>query len=259
MGRLDIIDSLVDNRVNEGMITTLNKSKGLEELQKALVKRDLTVIPKQHIKPSVEYFSKLFDTMPLKYIVSGDTLPSHNGKSYYIYHLADKGIHYIMLIVTRENVSMRRCVIQRCDTADVADTIWDYVDRKALAIVDVRSEFKGCKIVADTFISGISNKSVIYQDTDDVMQTMFYNSIKFLQVEFGSAYSSFVEELVSSCHSYTVSVDKNDTFTLEFSFNTRDDNYKVSDLCKKALGKTSTDYYGIILNSFTSFSIEFYY
>ena len=43
MGRLDIIDSLVDSRVNEGMITTLNKSKGLEELRKALVKRDLTI------------------------------------------------------------------------------------------------------------------------------------------------------------------------------------------------------------------------
>ena len=41
MRRLDIIDSLVDNRVNEGLITTLNKSKGLEELQKALVQRDL--------------------------------------------------------------------------------------------------------------------------------------------------------------------------------------------------------------------------
>ena len=73
MGRLDIIDSLVDNRVNEGLITTLNKSKGLEELRKALVKRDLTIIPNQHIKPSVEYFSKLFDTMPLKYIVDGVT------------------------------------------------------------------------------------------------------------------------------------------------------------------------------------------
>lgn len=47
MGRLDIIDSLVDSRVNEGMITTLNKSKGLEELRKALVKRDLTIIPNQ--------------------------------------------------------------------------------------------------------------------------------------------------------------------------------------------------------------------
>ena len=259
MGRLNIIDSLVDNRVNEGMITTLNKSKGLEELRKALVKRDLTIIPNQHIKPSVEYFSKLFDTMPLKYIVSGDTLPSHNGKSYYIYHLADKGIHYIMLIVTREGATMRRCVIQRCDTADVADNIWDYVDRKALAIVDVRSEFKGCKIVADTFISGISKNSVIFKDIDDVMQVMFYDSVKFLQVAFGSAYEPFVEELVSSCREYTVSVDKNNTFTLGFSFNTRDDNYRVSDLCKKALGKTSTDYYGIVLSSFTSFYIEFYY
>ena len=258
MGRLDIIDSLVDNRVNEGMITTLNKSKGLEELRKALVKRDLTIIPNQHIKPSVEYFSKLFDTMPLKYIVSGDTLPSHNGKDYYIYHLDVKGIHYIMLIVTRENVSMRRCVIQRCDTADVVDTIWDYVDRKALAIVDVRSEFKGCKIVADTFISGLSNKSVIFKDTDDVMKYMFYDSVKFLQIEFRSAYDSFVEELVSSCKEYTVSVDKNNTFTLEFTFNTRDDNYKVSDLCKKVLG-SSTDSYSVVLNSFTGFSIEFYY
>jgi hypothetical protein len=259
MGRLDIIDSLVDNRVNEGMITTLDKSKGLEELQKALTRRDLTIIPNQHIKPSVEYFSKSFNNMPLNYIVDGGELPSHNGKSYYIYHLADKGIHYIMLIVTREDVSFRRCVIQRCDTADVADTIWDYVDRKALAIVDVRSEFKGCKIVADTFISGLSNKSVIFKDTDDVMKYMFYDSVRFLQIEFRSAYDSFVEELVSSCHSYTVSVDKNDTFTLGFSFNTRDDNYKVSDLCKKALGRTSTDTYGIVLNSFTSFSIEFYY
>lgn len=259
MGYSNIIDSLVDNRVNEGMITTLNKSKGLEELQKALVKRDFTLIPRQHRKSDIQYFSKLFDTMPLKYIVSGDTLPSHNGKSYYIYHLADKGIHYIMLIVTRESVSMRRCVIQRCDTADVADTIWDYVDRKALAIVDVRSEFKGCKIVADTFISGLSNKSVIFKDTDDVMKYMFYDSLRFLQIEFRSAYDSFVEELVSSCKEYTVSVDKNNTFTLEFSFNTRDDNYKVSDLCKKALGRTSTDYCGIVLNSFTSFSIEFYY
>ena len=164
-----------------------------------------------------------------------------------------------MLIVTREDVSFRRCVIQRCDTADVADTIWDYVDRKALAIVDVRSEFKGCIIVADTFISGLSNKSVIFKDTDDVMKYMFYDSVRFLQIEFRSAYDSFVEELVSSCHSYTVSVDKNDTFTLEFSFNTRDDNYKVSDLCKKALGKNSTDTYGIVLSSFTSFYIEFYY
>lgn len=34
-GRLDIIEFfLVDSRVNEGMITTLNKSKGLEEFTK---------------------------------------------------------------------------------------------------------------------------------------------------------------------------------------------------------------------------------
>ena len=128
-----------------------------------------------------------------------------------------------------------------------------------MAIVDVRSEFKGCKIVADTFNSGISKNSVIFKDTDDVMQTMFYDSVKFLQVAFGSAYESFVEELVSSCKEYTVSVDKNNTFTLEFSFNTRDDNYKISDLCKKACGRTSTDYYGLALGSFTSFYIEFYY
>ena len=262
MGRLDIIDSLVDNRVNEGMITTLNKSKGLEELQKALTRRDLTIIPNQHIKPNVEYFSnspfKDINTILSRNII-GSTLPSHNGKDYYIYHLADKGIHYIMLMCYKKGDTIKRCVIQRCDTADVADNIWDYVDRKALAIVDVRSEFKGCKIVADTFISGISKNSVIFKDTDDVMQVMFYDSVKFLQIEFRSAYDSFVEELVSSCKEYTVSVDKNNTFTLEFSFNTRDDNYKVSDLCKKALGKTSTDYYGIVLSSFTSFSIEFYY
>lgn len=262
MGRLDIIDSLVDSRVNEGMITTLSKNQGLEELQKALTKREFKYIQNKHIESSVEYFnnSPFKDTNAILHrMVVGNTLPSHNGKDYYIYHLDDKGTHYIMVLAYRNGATVKRCVIQRCDTADVADTIWDYVDRKALAIVDIRSEFKGCKIVADTFISGISNKSVIYQDTDDVMQAMFYNSIKFLQVEFGSSYSSFVEELVSSCSSYNVTVDKNDTFTVEFSFNTRDDNYKVSDLCKKALGRTSTDYCGIVLNSFTSFSIEFYY
>lgn len=262
MGRLDIIDSLVDSRVNEGMITTLNKSKGLEELRKALVKRDLTIIPNKFIRPSVEYFNnspfKDINTI-LSHNIIGSTLPSHNGKDYYIYHLEDKGIHYIMLMCYKNGATIKRCVIQRCDTADVADNIWDYVDRKALAIVDVRSEFKGCKIVADTFISGISKNSVIFKDTDAVMQIMFYDSVKFLQIEFRSAYDSFVEELVSSCKEYTVTVDENNTFTLEFSFNTRDDNYKVSDLCKKALGRASADYCGLALGGFTSFYIEFYY
>lgn len=148
MGRLDIIDSLVDNRVNEGMITTLSKNQRLEELQKALTRRDLKFMSNKFIRPSVEYFnnSPFKDTNAiLHHMVVVTTLPSHNGKNYYIYHLDDKGTHYIMVLAYRNGATLKRCVIQRCDTADVEDTVWDYVDKKAIVIVDIMSEFNVVK------------------------------------------------------------------------------------------------------------------
>lgn len=248
------------------MMTSIQKNTvKAKSVLSALISGDFSSLPKKDIKVLGD--NKFFNKSPIKYTTSEkivedlyiDGVSNHTVR--FVSYIKNGVPYFVLLymnVVTR--LMFGRCTIYECTEAGRYEEIVS--DIKGKNVSDYRyldRDIDGCKIVADTFISGISNKSVIYQDTDDVMQAMFYNSVKFLQVEFGSAYDSFVEELVSSCHSYTVSVDKNDTFTLEFSFNTRDDNYKVSDLCKKALGRTSTDYCGIVLNSFTSFSIEFYY
>lgn len=49
---------------------------------------------------------------------------------------------------------MKRCIIQRCNNDEIAEAIWDA--RVSMHLVSYDVEFKGCKIVADTYWASAS-------------------------------------------------------------------------------------------------------
>lgn len=97
MGYSDLIDRLLDTRINEGMLSTLG-DKGIKSLLKALDKGDAKQLKGSNIRIDTHYFNNSpFSRDLLPYVVSGEELPSIRGKDYNIYHLSCKGEDYIVV------------------------------------------------------------------------------------------------------------------------------------------------------------------
>nr|DAY36537.1 MAG TPA: hypothetical protein [Bacteriophage sp.] len=151
MGYSDLIDRLLDTRINEGMLSTLG-DKGIKSLLKALDKGDAKQLKGSNIRIDTHYFNNSpFSRDLLPYVVSGEELPSIRGKDYNIYHLSCKGEDYIVVFEYANQIdenNLSRCVVHLCDSKDVVSNIWGYVSRgKLLLIANMRGAF--CYIQKD--------------------------------------------------------------------------------------------------------------
>ena len=268
MGYSDLIDKLLDTRINEGMLSTLG-DKGIKSLLKALDKGDAKQLKGSNIRIDTHYFNNSpFSRDLLPYVVSGEELPSIRGKDYNIYHLSCKGEDYIVVFEYANQIdenNLSRCVVHLCDSKDVVSNIWGYVSRGKLLLSRANDTFSGCKIVADTYrvrkstqlLSSSYKSEAILNNDLEVFCAMFDNSVGFIKSGLRSDYKIFISMLEDTCIDYFVGL-KSSTLTINFSFKTKEDCMKI---CNYINGKNfgSSDFFGLTYYGYNDFSLEFFF
>lgn len=272
MGYSDLIDKLLDTRINEGMISSIGKNKeknkdvDIDSLRKALMGGGLYYITSKYLDIRTSYFNKSpFINRMLFYIIGKEKISSQRGKDYTLYHLVRDKVHYFMITITavdRTYTRMKRCIIQRCSSVEIAEAIWDA--RVSMHLVSDDIEFKGCKIVADTYwavgnaIRGAYVSSSILRDTNDIIIAMFNDAVNCMKSLFGSGYENFISRLVDNCSMYLIRLEGT-TLSMYFEFNDEDTCSTLHGELKKGLSSNSTDFYNIFKRSNTEIGIEFFF
>ena len=272
MGYSDLIDRLLDTRIEEGMISSIgknrekNKDVDIDSLRKALMAGGLYYITSKYLDIRTSYFNNSpFSNRMLLYIIGKEKISSQRGKDYTLYHLVKNKVHYYMITITavdRTYTRMKRCIIQKCDNEGIAEVIWDA--RASIHLVPNDIEFKGCKIVADTYwasgnaIRGAYVSSSIIHDTNDVIIAMFNDAVNCMRSLFGSGYENFISRLVDNCSMYLVRLEGT-TFSMYFEFDDGDICSILHGELKNGLGSISTDFYNIFKRSNTEIGIEFFF
>lgn len=272
MGYFNIIDSLSDKRVDEGMMSSIGKNKAknkdvdIDSLRKALMTGGLYYITPKYLDILTSYFNNSpFSDRMLFYIIGKEKISSKRGKDYTLYHLVKNKVHYFMITITavdRTYTRMKRCIIQRCNNDKIAEAIWDA--RYSMHLLSDDVEFKGCKIVADTYwavgnaIRGAYVSSSIIRDTNDIIIAMFNDAVNCMKSLFGSGYENFISRLVDNCSMYLVRLDGT-TLSMYFEFDDEDTCSTLHGELKKGLGSISTDFYNIFKRSNNEIGIEFFF
>lgn len=272
MGYFNIIDSLSGKRVDEGMMSSIGKNKAknkdvdIDSLRKALMNGVLYYITSKYLDIHTSYFNNSpFSNKMLFYIVGKEKISSRGGKDYTLYHLVKDKVHYFMITITavdRTYTRMKRCIIQRCNNDEIAEAILDA--RVSMHLVSYDVEFKGCKIVADTYwasgnaIRGSYVSNSIINGTNDIIIAMFNDAVNCMRSLFGSEYENFISRLVDNCSMYLIRLDGT-TLSMYFEFDDEDMCSTLHGELKKGLGSISTDFYNIFKRSNTEIGIEFFF
>lgn len=270
MGYSDLIDKLVDIRINEGMISSISKNKyrnaDVDSLCSALLNGSLFRIPTKYIDiRDTHYYNKSpFDSDLLRYTISTEPINIGRGGVFRIYHMVKGDDYYYMityLSVDKFFTRMKRCVIQKCDDEEVADTIQGYINRDSLQMTSVNETLKGCKIVADTYrafegsaIAGSFKNKSILSDTKSVMEAMFSDAVNCMKSLFKSDYESFIDKLYVNCNDYSVRL-VGDVLTLYMNFDNVETMY---DEFKRGLGNINTDFYSLYKDN-NGVGIQFFF
>lgn len=273
MGYSDLIDRLLDIRINEGMISSISKNKDknadIDSLRSSLLNGSLFRIPTKYIDiRDTHYYNKSpFDSGLLRYTISTESLNTQRGRDYRIYRMIKGNEYYFMITlssVDRVFTRMKRCVIQKCDDEEVANTLWDYVNKSQLQMTSVNETLKGCKIVADTYwasgnaIRGSYVSNSIINGTNDIIIAMFNDAVNCMRSLFGSEYENFISRLVDNCSMYLIRLDGT-TLSMYFEFDDEDMCSTLYGELKKGLGSISTDFYNIFKRINTEIGIEFFF
>lgn len=270
MGYSDLIDRLLDTRINDGMISSIGKNKekseDIDSLCSALLNGLLYQIPTKYIDiRDTHYYNKSpFDSGLLRYTISTESLNTQRGRDYRIYRMIKGNEYYFMITlssVDRVFTRMKRCVIQKCDDEEVANTLWDYVNKSQLQMTSVDETLKGCKIVADTYrafegsaVAGSFKNKSILSDTKSVMEAMFSDAVNCMKSLFKAEYDAFIDKLYLNCTDYSVILN-GDVLTLYMNF---DNVGTMYDDFKRGLGNTNTDFYSLHKDN-KGISIKFYF
>lgn len=270
MGYSDLIDRLLDTRISEGMISSISKNKDrnadVDSLCSALLNGSLFRIPTKCIDiRDTHYYNKSpFDSDLLRYTISTESLDSKGGRDFRIYRIIKGDEYYFMITrssVDRTYTRMKRCVIQKCDDEEVADTIWSHVNRKSLRLMSVNNTLRGCDIVTDTYrafdgnsVSGSFKNKGILNDTESVMEAMFFDAVNCMKSLFNAEYEAFIDKLFVNCTDYSVRL-IGDVLTLYMNF---DNVGTMYDDFKRGLGNTNTDFYSLHKDN-KGISIKFYF
>ena len=270
MGYSDLIDRLLDTRIREGMISSISKNKDknadIDSLRSALLNGSLFIIPTKCIDiRDTHYYNKSpFDSGLLRYTISTESLNTQRGRDYRIYRMIKGNEYYFMITlssVDRVFTIMKRCVIQKCDDEEVANTIWDIVNRKQLQIFSIKDTLKGCKIVADTYrafdgsaIAGSFKNKSLFSNTKSIMEAMFSDAVNCMKSLFNAEYDAFIDKLYLNCTDYSVRLN-GDVLTLYMKFDNVDMIYNEF---KRGLGNINTDFYSLYKDN-SGVGIQFFF
>lgn len=222
MGYFNIIDSLNDVKVNEGMTESIpkNKNKDSDKLVKALQSCDIDFIPDKYIKCYKSFynrssFSKNFVDNVIKWT---DMLKNKNpnGSKLYMICLGDGG-RFLMVFEARRFSRLSRCFVFKVPDEDTMESIFELANDGNMTFDIDNPRLEGCKLIADTYcihdvfaefdrgeIIGVDTR--LLSDTVVVMETLFEDFAKVFKLNYKKDIEFVVGEIDKACVNYEISL-----------------------------------------------------
>lgn len=152
----NIIDSLNDVKVNEGMTESIpkNKNNDIDKLVKALQSRDIDFIPDKYIKCYKSFynrssFSKNFVDNVIKWTGRLKN-KSNNGAKLYMLCLGDGGRFFMVFEAPRFS-RLSRCFVFKVPDEATMESIFELANDGKMTFDIDNPKLDGCKLIADTY------------------------------------------------------------------------------------------------------------
>jgi len=155
MGYFNIIDSLSDIKVNEGMVESIpkNKNKDIDNLVKALLTSDIDFIPSKNINSYKSFynrssFSKNFVDNVIKWTSLKNK--SNNGAKLYMICLGDGG-RFLMVFERRRLSRLGRCFVFKVSDESTMESVFELANDGKMSFDVDNPKLDGCKLITDTY------------------------------------------------------------------------------------------------------------
>lgn len=222
MGYFNIIDSLNDVKVNEGMTESIpkNKNKDSDKLVKALQSCDIDFIPDKYIKCYKSFynrssFSKNFVDNVIKWTGMLKN-KSNNGARLYMLCLGDGGRFFMVFEAPRFS-RLARCFVFKVPDEVTMESLFELANDGNMTFDIDNPKLDGCKLIADTYcihdvftefdrgkIVGVDTR--LLSDTVVVMETLFEDFAKVFKFNYkNDNYDFVVGEIAKACVNYEIS------------------------------------------------------
>lgn len=222
MGYFNIIDSLNDVKVNEGMTESIpkNKNKDSDKLVKALQSCDIDFIPDKYIKCYKSFynrssFSKNFVDNVIKWTGMLKS-KSNNGAKLYMLCLGDGGRFFMVFEAPRFS-RLARCFVFKVPDEVTMESLFELANDGNMTFDIDNPKLDGCKLIADTYcihdvftefdrgkIVGVDTR--LLSDTVVVMETLFEDFAKVFKFNYkNDNYDFVVGEIAKACVNYEIS------------------------------------------------------
>ena len=222
MGYFNIIDSLSDVKVNEGMTESIpkNKNKDSDKLVKALQSCDIDFIPDKYIKCYKSFynrssFSKNFVDNVIKWTGMLKN-KSNNGAKLYMLCLGDGGRFFMVFEAPRFS-RLARCFVFKVPDEVTMESLFELANDGNMTFDIDNPKLDGCKLIADTYcihdvftefdrgkIVGVDTR--LLSDTVVVMETLFEDFAKVFKFNYkNDNYDFVVGEIAKACVNYEIS------------------------------------------------------
>lgn len=222
MGYFNIIDSLNDAKVNEGMTESIpkNKNNDIDKLVKALQSCDIDFIPDKYIKCYKSFynrssFSKNFVDNVIKWTGMLKN-KSNNGAKLYMLCLGDGGRFFMVFEAPRFS-RLSRCFVFKVPDEATMESIFELANDGKMTFDIDNPKLDGCKLIADTYcihdiftefdrgkIVGVDTR--LMADTVVVMETLFEDFAKVFKFNYkNDNYDFVVGEIAKACVNYEIS------------------------------------------------------
>ena len=223
MGYFNIIDSLNDVKVNEGMTESIpkNKNNDIDKLVKALQSCDIDFIPDKYIKCYKSFynrssFSKNFVDNVIKWTGMLKN-KSNNGAKLYMLCLGDGGRFFMVFEAPRFS-RLSRCFVFKVPDEATMESIFELANDGKMTFDIDNPKLDGCKLIADTYcihdvfakfdrgeVVGIDTR--LLGDTVVVMETLFEDFAKVFKFNYkNDNYDFVVGEIAKVCVNYEISL-----------------------------------------------------
>lgn len=235
MGYFNIIDSLNDKRVDEGMVSSIskNKNKDIDKLVEALLRCDIDFIPNKYIKSEKSFYNRSsFNKGFVDNVISWTKSLKNknpNGRRLCMICLGD-GDRFLMVSEWHDFQDLCRCFIFKVPDESTVESLFESV-REGKITFDINNpKLDGCKLITDTYCyqgadfadidtgrEVITHYTRILNDTVLVMEYMFNRLIKAFKRSYGDKYEYVVGQIAELCVNFEVSI-TDDGFAVTFDF-----------------------------------------
>lgn len=235
MGYFNIIDSLNDVKVSEGMTESIpkNKNKAIDKLVEALLGSDIDFIPNKYIKSEKSFynrssFSEGFEDNVIKWTYSLKN-KNPNARKLCMICLGD-GNRFLMVSEVRDFTDLCRCFVFKVPDESTMESVYESACEGKMSFDINNPKLDGCKLITDTYCTQgadfadidtgrkvITNYTRILSDTVVVMEYMFDTLIKKFKRSYGDKYEYVVGQIAELCVNFEVSI-TDDGFAVTFDF-----------------------------------------